>query len=55
MFKKSNFSIEEEEPDEIQAFKNIRKSRIFRVESHPTVFPCAYTISCILNNIDINT
>jgi hypothetical protein len=39
MFKKSNFSVEEEEPDELQAFKNIRKSGIFRVAAHPVVFP----------------
>jgi hypothetical protein len=41
MFKKSNFSVEEEEPYELQVFRNIRKYRIFRVEAHPTVFPCA--------------
>jgi hypothetical protein len=35
MFKKSNFSIEAEEPDELKVFKNIRKSSIFRVASHP--------------------
>jgi hypothetical protein len=31
MFKKSNFSAEAEDSDELQAFKNIRKSGIFRV------------------------
>jgi hypothetical protein len=55
MFKKSNFSTEVEEPDELQAFKNIRKSGIFRVEAHPMVFPCADAISWILKNIDINS
>jgi hypothetical protein len=48
MFKKSNFSVEAEEPDELQVFRNIRKSRIFRVAAHPTVFPCADAISWIL-------
>ena len=55
MFKKSNFSTEAEEPDELQVFKNIKKSGIFRVAAHPTVFPCADTISWILKNIDINS
>jgi len=54
MFKKSNFSTEVEEPDELQEFKNIKKSRIFRVETHPMVFSCTDTISWILKNIDIN-
>jgi hypothetical protein len=40
MFKNSNFSIEVEDPYELQAFKNIRKSRIFKVATHPMVFPC---------------
>jgi hypothetical protein len=31
MFKKSNFSSKAEEPNELQVFKNIRKSGIFRV------------------------
>ena len=55
MFKKSNFYVEEEEPDELQVFRNIGKSGIFRVAAHPTVFPCADTISWILKNIDINS
>jgi hypothetical protein len=55
MFKKSNFSIEVEESDEIQAYRNIKKSGIFRVETHPTVFPCVDSISWILKNIDINS
>jgi hypothetical protein len=54
MFKKSNFSTEAEETDELHAFKNIRKSGIFRVATHPTVFPSADAISWILKNIDIN-
>jgi hypothetical protein len=55
MFKKSNFSVEAEEPDELQVFRNIRKLGIFRVATHPTVFPCADTISWILKNIDIDS
>jgi hypothetical protein len=55
MFKKLNFYIEEEEPDKLQAFKNIRKLGIFRVETHPTVFPCIDSILWILKNIDINS
>jgi hypothetical protein len=47
--------MEEEELDELQVFKNIKKSGIFRVAAHPTVFPCADTISWILKNIDINS
>jgi hypothetical protein len=50
MFKKSNFSTEAEDPGELQAFKNIIKSGIFRVAAHPTVFPCADAISWILKN-----
>jgi hypothetical protein len=44
MFRKSNFSTEAEDPGELQAFKNIRKSGLFRVVTHPTVFPCADVI-----------
>jgi hypothetical protein len=54
MFKKSNFSVETEDPDELQAFKNIRKSWIFRVATHPTIFPCTDAISWILKNTDIS-
>lgn len=35
-------------------FKNIRKSGIFRVEAHSTVFPCADVIRWILKNVDVN-
>jgi hypothetical protein len=55
MFKKSNFFVEAEEPDELCVFENIRKSRIFRVATHPEVFPCTDSISWILKNIDINS
>jgi hypothetical protein len=55
MFKKSNFSTEAEDPDELQAFKNIIKSGIFRVQHIQTVFPCADSISWILKNIDISS
>jgi hypothetical protein len=54
MFKKSNFSTEAEDPSELQAFRNIRKSGIFRVAAHPTVFPCADAISWILKNADVD-
>jgi hypothetical protein len=54
MFKKSNFSMEAKEPDELQVFKNIRKSGIFKVETHPTMFPYAFSIAWILKNIDVN-
>jgi hypothetical protein len=54
MFKKSNFSVEAEDPDELQVFKNIRKSSIFRVATHPTIFPYADAITWILKNIDVN-
>jgi len=55
MFKKSNFSIESEELDELQAFRNIKKSGIFRLAAHPAVFSCADAISWILKNIHINS
>jgi hypothetical protein len=54
MFKKSNFSVEAEEPDELKVFKNIKKSGIFRVASTPMVFPCVDSITWILKNIDVN-
>jgi hypothetical protein len=54
MFKKSKFSIEVEDPKELQAFRNIKKSGIFRVASHPTMFPCADVISWILKNVNID-
>jgi hypothetical protein len=55
MFKKSNFYVEAEETDELQVFRNIIKSGIFRVEAHPTIFPCADAISWTLKNIEINS
>jgi hypothetical protein len=55
MFKKSKFSIEEEDPSELQAFRNIRKLGIFRVETHPAMFPYADAISCILKNVYIDS
>jgi hypothetical protein len=54
MFKKSNVSIEVEDPDKLQVFKNITKSGIFRVVAHPTLFPCANSITWILKNIYVN-
>jgi hypothetical protein len=45
MFNKSNFSVEGEEPDEFQVYKNMKKMGIFRVATHPTVFPCEDSIS----------
>lgn len=50
IFKKSNFSSKAEDLDELQAFRNIRKSRIFTVSSPPTIFPYTYSISSILKN-----
>jgi hypothetical protein len=55
MFKKSNFSTKSEDPGELQEFKNIRKSGIFRVATHPTIFPCADAISWILKNADVDS
>jgi hypothetical protein len=55
MFKKSNFSTKTKDLDDLQAFRNIRKSRIFRVASHLTIFPCTYSISWILNNSNISS
>jgi hypothetical protein len=54
MFKKSKFSVEDEEPDELQVFMNIRKSGISKVTTYPTVSPCSYVITWILKNIDVN-
>jgi hypothetical protein len=54
MSKKYNFSIEDEDPYEIQVFKNTMKLGIFRKETHPIVFPYVYSITWILNNIDVN-
>jgi hypothetical protein len=54
MFKNSNFSTDVEDQDELKIFKNIRKYGIFRVASHPTVFPYADAITWILKNIDVN-
>jgi hypothetical protein len=36
-------------------FRKIRKSRIFRVSAHPTVFPCVDAISWILKNVDMDS
>jgi len=55
MFKKSNFSTEAEDPSELQAFKNIKKSRILRVVAHPIVFPCADATSWILKNANVDS
>jgi hypothetical protein len=50
MFKKSKFSTEAEDPSKLQAFRNIIKSRIFRVVVYPKIFPCVDAISWILKN-----
>jgi hypothetical protein len=39
MFKKYNFSTDAKDQDELKIFKNIRKSNIFRVVSHPIYSP----------------
>jgi hypothetical protein len=55
MFNKSNLSVEAEEPDELQVFRNIIKSGIFGVEEHPTIFPSVDAISWILKNTDVDS
>jgi hypothetical protein len=42
MFKKKNFSIDVEDHDELKIFKNIRKSRIFRVEAMICIPLCRF-------------
>jgi hypothetical protein len=54
MFKNSNFSSEVEDPYQLKVFKNIRKSRIFRLAAHPMVFPFKDSITWIFKNIDIS-
>jgi hypothetical protein len=54
MFRKSNFSTEAEETDELKVFKKSRIFGIFRVASHPVVFPCVDAITWILKNIYVN-
>jgi hypothetical protein len=54
MFKKCDFSTKFKDPDELQVFKNIMKSSIFRVVAHPTILPCAYDISWIMKNTNLN-
>jgi hypothetical protein len=45
MFNKFNFSTDDEDRDELKIFKNIINSCIFRVASHPTIFPYADAIT----------
>jgi len=54
MLKISNFSTEAKYINELQVFKNINKSNIFRVATQPTIFPCADEISYILKNTNLN-
>jgi hypothetical protein len=53
MFKKKNYAIDAEDQDELRVFKNIRKSRIFKVAARAVVFPCVDAISWILKHIDL--
>jgi hypothetical protein len=54
IFKKSNLSTEAEDPDELQVFRNIRKSSKFGVATHPKIFPYADAIIWILKNTNVN-
>jgi hypothetical protein len=54
MFKKSNFSTEAEDLNELQVFKNIRKPGIFGVASHPVVFSYVDSITWILKNTNMS-
>jgi hypothetical protein len=51
MFKKQNFSTNYEDQDELNIFKNIRRSRIFRVTARTDVLPFIDPISWIFKNI----
>jgi hypothetical protein len=42
---KTSFPIEEKDEDKFKVFRNIRKSRLHRVETHTTIFPCVDVIS----------
>jgi len=53
MFKKSNFPAEAEDHDELKIFRNIRRYKIFIVESHDVVFPCVDAIIWIINHVDL--
>jgi hypothetical protein len=48
MLKKLKLFVEAEDLDELQEFRNTKKSGIFRVEAHPAVFPFVDVILWIL-------
>jgi hypothetical protein len=53
MFKKKSFPRESEEDLDLKIFKNIKKSKLHRVEAHTTIFPCANTISWKVRHVDL--
>jgi hypothetical protein len=48
IFKNQSFPLNEEDGLELKISKIIRKSKLHRVETHATVFPCADEISWIV-------
>jgi hypothetical protein len=53
MFKLQNFPINVEDQDQLQIFNNIRKSKLHRVATHPSVLPCADAIVWIIEHVDL--
>jgi hypothetical protein len=53
MFKKSSFSTDAKDQDELKIFKNIKRSGIFRVASHVVVFPYVDAIIWIIKHINL--
>jgi hypothetical protein len=44
----------EDDPD-LKMFRNIKRSKLYKVAAHTTVFPCAEAISWIVKHVDLET
>jgi len=54
MFKNQRSPQEAKDDPNIQIFRNIRKSKLHRVATHATIFPCTNAISWIVWHVDLD-
>jgi hypothetical protein len=53
MFNNQSFPQEPENNSDLNIFKNIKRSKLYKVEAHTQVFPCKKDISWILNHMEL--
>jgi hypothetical protein len=55
MFKNQSFPQGEEYDSHLKIFKNIMKSKFYKVAAHAKIFPCVEAISWIVQHVDLDT